>query len=92
MTNVEIENLRRELNLSMADFGKLFGVTSPSVIKWERGVSVPSPMIEVGLQSLRNKVDRAKIQGREKEQMETIRNLVVVGGLLVFLTWLFTKD
>lgn len=92
MTSIEIFNLRQALNLSMTDFGRLFGVTATAVFKWESGQSIPAPMIETSLYQLQDKILKAKAEGREKEQKEALTKVLVVGGIAAFLIWLFNKD
>lgn len=36
-----IKNMRKRRGLTQADFARMIGVTRPTVISWERGVTVP---------------------------------------------------
>jgi transcriptional regulator with XRE-family HTH domain len=91
MTNTEIAALRKSLNLSMHDFGKLFGVTAPAVIKWEQGFSRPNDMIETSMVHLKNKMDTARATGRENEELERLKVILITGGIAVFLLWLWNQ-
>lgn len=92
MTSQEIITLRKSLKLSMSDFGKLFGVTPTAVQKWENGSNRPANLIEVSMDTLKNKMERARLQGTETQEMETIAKLIVFGGLTAILIYLFTRD
>jgi transcriptional regulator with XRE-family HTH domain len=42
MNAVEVNRLRKALNLTQAHFGQLFGVHPMTVSKWERGILAPN--------------------------------------------------
>ena len=92
MTNKDIYELRQSLNLSMNDFGRMFGVTIPAVHKWENGENSPSSIIQVSMQTLKTKMEQARLRGREQETRDELVRLIVFGGLAAILIYLFTKD
>jgi transcriptional regulator with XRE-family HTH domain len=92
MTSQEIATLRKSLNLSMSDFGKMFGVTPTAVQKWENGSNRPANLIEVSMETLKSKMEKARLKGKEKEEMETLTKLIVFGGLAAILIYLFSRD
>jgi DNA-binding transcriptional regulator YiaG len=49
LTHDELRFIRSYLKLSMADFGKLFGVSHVAVLKWEKGKNKISPSLELCL-------------------------------------------
>ena len=47
LTGSELKFLRKFLEMSTTDFGKLVGVTHPAVLKWEKDQAHINPAIEV---------------------------------------------
>lgn len=92
MTNTEIRNLRKSLNLSMNDFGRIFGVSTPAVQKWENGENTPASVTMVSMETLKAKMEKARLRGREQEERDELVRLIVFGGLAAILIYLFTKD
>jgi len=48
---IDYKNLRKSLELSQADFGKLLGVHEQTVSKWERNVLSPDPYRSILLEA-----------------------------------------
>ncbi|MBD2517323.1 helix-turn-helix transcriptional regulator [Nostoc sp. FACHB-973] len=57
-----IRALRQELNLSQEKFAAEFGVTFPTINRWENGRATPSPLAMQRISTLLNELgDRGKI-------------------------------
>ncbi|MCF2149676.1 helix-turn-helix domain-containing protein [Desmonostoc muscorum LEGE 12446] len=57
-----IRALRQELNLSQEKFAAEFGVTFPTINRWENGRATPSPLAMQRISILLNELgDRGKI-------------------------------
>ena len=59
LTGNQLRFIRKFLEMSTTDFAKKFGVTHPTVLKWEKGVAAINPTAEFcirlyALQSLQN--------------------------------------
>ncbi len=82
-----VKNLRQDLKLSQRQFGDLFGVSGSSVARWEsEGVLQMETKIKIMLVRLRQKYDADKAQTRKD-----LKVLLILGGLVAFLFYLF-KD
>ncbi|MCF7221444.1 helix-turn-helix domain-containing protein [Marilutibacter chinensis] len=53
-----LHKLRERLGLSAAEFGRLFGVSGPTVYNWEKGVTRPKPDQLERIATLRSKGKR----------------------------------
>lgn len=78
-----ITALRRDLGLSQAEFGQLFGSHAMTVSKWERGVLAPSAYQQALLHQFRRTADKQRAQAQEK-----VKNLLVGAGVVAALVWL----
>jgi DNA-binding transcriptional regulator YiaG len=47
LTGGELKFIRKFLSMSMANFGKIFGVTHVAIVKWESGQRNISPSMEI---------------------------------------------
>lgn len=88
MTNIEIRNLRTALNFSQIEFGQLFGVGYQTVLNWENGRTEPSAYQLGIMMELRKKVEGLYVTDASKN----IRNVLIAGGVIAFLYWLFQRE
>ena len=51
----EIKALRKQLDLSMVEFGRLFGKSSVAVHYWEKGIRYPRREVQEKLEELKEK-------------------------------------
>lgn len=75
--------LRRDLGLSQAEFGQLFGAHSMTVSKWERSLLSPNAYQQALMSQFRRTVDDQKTRDSEK-----VKNLLVGAGVVAALVWL----
>lgn len=82
----QIVQLRKDLGLSQADFGRLFDAHFMTVSKWERGVASPSPYQIALMQQFRQTAD-----AKAKETKEQVKQLLVGAGVIAALFWLLSN-
>jgi len=58
MKKGEIKDLREALDLSQFEMAQRIGVTPMTVSRWERGISVPSPLAKMALKKLKAEKER----------------------------------
>jgi DNA-binding transcriptional regulator YiaG len=58
MTPTEIKALRLSLKLTQQDLAIILGVSVVTVTRWETGVSVPSPLAENALKSIKEQAEQ----------------------------------
>lgn len=83
-----IKKLRSDLNISMAEFARIFHVSSPTVHAWERGEALPDPYKQHAIIQLRKKLDDHNAEKIRKH----IKTLLFAGGLGAILIWLFSEE
>lgn len=89
VTPAFIAKLRRDMGLSMAKFGQVFGISSPQVLRYENGQSFPDNIKKAMMIKLRGKIDADR--RRQKDTGEKVAQLVVTGGIIALLIWLFSE-
>ena len=75
---MENSELRKNLNLSQAQFGNLFGVHAMTVSKWERGVLIPTDYQK----ALMAEFIKAS---KEKEVRDTVGTVLIGAGIAAAL-------
>lgn len=93
----EIKELRKRMGLSQNEFGHLFAVTGSVVTLWEKGVRVPDRFKAISMIQLKEKLDKEKIGLNnvsiyEQNRKEEIRKMLLLGGALAVLVWVFSKE
>ena len=83
MTKGEIRVLREAMQLSQADFGRLFGVHAMTVSRWERDLLRPTPYQLALMQEFRRAVDK-----RRTEVEREVGALLVGAGVVAALLFL----
>jgi putative transcriptional regulator len=86
MTPNEIVAIRKSLNLTQADFARLFDAHVMTISKWERGAAFPSAYQVALMAQFRQKVSAAQ----EQAQTE-VKNLLVAAGVIAALMWLLSQ-
>jgi transcriptional regulator with XRE-family HTH domain len=87
MTPVEIVGIRKSLNLTQADFARLFDAHVMTISKWERGVAIPTPYQAALMGQFRQKAAAAEEQARTE-----VKNLLITAGVLAALMWLLSQS
>jgi len=84
-----ILKLRKDNNLTQAEFADEFGVTYQAVSKWETGKNIPDLLI---LKEICNKfnVDINEILDGEKTKKRRQKSWLYIGGFVVMLTVILT--
>jgi len=82
----EIVQLRKDLALAQADFGRLFDAHFMTVSKWERGIATPSPYQAALMQQFRLTADL-----KRQEAQEQVKQLLVGAGVIAALFWLLSN-
>jgi len=89
LTGDELKFIRKYLYLSMAEFGKVFGITHVAVVKWESGQRNISPPMEICIRlyileqlhardkEFRNLYNTIKLEMLSKHKTEKIHPLVI---------------
>lgn len=86
MTPNEIVALRKSLNLTQADFARLFDAHVMTISKWERGAAFPSPYQVALMVQFRQRAAAAEEQARTE-----VKNLLVSAGVIAALMWLLSQ-
>ena len=86
MNPTEIVQLRKDLALAQADFGRLFDAHFMTVSKWERGIATPSPYQAALMQQFRLTADL-----KRQEAQEQVKQLLVGAGVIAALFWLLSN-
>ncbi len=86
MDRLAILQLRKDLALSKADFGRLFDAHFMTVSKWERGIAFPSPYQVALMQTFRETANAKK-----QEAQEQVKQLLVGAGVIAALLWLLSN-
>lgn len=73
-----IHKIRRNLNLTQAQFGQLFGIHPMTVSKWERGELVPNDYQA----SLMTEFDKA---AKDKKVRDTLVSVLIGAGIVAAL-------
>jgi len=87
-----IKKLRTDMNMPQTQLASIFGVTYPTIQNWESGKSEPNPTQSAMLLQLRSKYDAYLKRNKEKEISDNIKKLLIGGGILALLVWLFNKE
>ena len=88
-----VKGFRVQLGLSQSEFGKLLGVETRSVSRWENGTSRPTGSAEAILSGLKEKFE--KDPGSFPQIRDLIAGAVGVGGLaylIVKMLDMITKE
>ena len=83
MDSKSIAVLRRDLGLSQAEFGQLFGAHAMTVSKWERAVLSPTAYQQALMEQFRRTADQKQAQAQEQ-----VKRLLVGAGVVAALVWL----
>lgn len=88
----EVRQLRQDTGLSLERFAQLFSVSPAAVAYWERGERTPQPIYVAHLLKLREKIDKMKSinNSNDKDIRTAIIGLFLIGGMIGFLSWLFS--
>lgn len=86
MDSTFIAQLRKDLGLSQADFGRLFDAHFMTVSKWERGIAFPTPYQVALMQSFRETAN-----AKQQEAQEQVKQLLVGAGVVAALLWLLSN-
>jgi transcriptional regulator with XRE-family HTH domain len=94
VTKEFITKLRTDLHMSYTDFARLFGVTQQTSVNWESGRSFPSEYVQAGMLQLRYKVDSGSLKDHiaQNSVSQLVKTLLITGGILAVLNWIFSKD
>jgi transcriptional regulator with XRE-family HTH domain len=87
----EINQLRKRLGWSLADFGRYFGVTSQAVFKWEHGQTQPSDFALAVMIQLRRRLDALGEQ-QKQQFINGLKNALLTGGIVAILAYLFNTE
>lgn len=85
MNSTWIEALRRDLGLSQAQFGQLFGAHSMTVSRWERGLLSPTDYQQGLMLEFRKSADVRKSTGANEQLGALLVSLGIVGVILLLL-------
>ncbi|MFH1438429.1 MAG: helix-turn-helix domain-containing protein [Pseudomonadota bacterium] len=88
-----VKEFRAQLGLSQSEFGKLLGVETRSVSRWENGTSRPTGSADAILSGLKEKIE--KDPGSFAQIRDLISGSVGVGGLaylIVKMLDMITKE
>lgn len=89
-----IKKLRMDMKMSQAQFSQIFGVTYQSIQNWENNRSLPNSTQSAMLVQLRNKYDSyyEKNRGKNYQISDYINGILLAGGIMAFLFWLFNQE
>lgn len=96
-----IKKLRSDSNLTLQQFGELFGVSGQSIYNWERGASMPSTFQQTLLIEFRKKIDNLLLGSVVTDkpyitpQVDLSKLLLTIGtgvGVIIFLKWLLDEN
>lgn len=87
-----ISNLRKDTNLTQVQFASIFGIAHSTVQGWETGRSNPNAQQLVTIMQLRKRFDFMKINKSKDETANIISNILLTGGIIALMFWIFSKD
>lgn len=89
----EIRQLRQDTGLSVIQFAQLFAVAPSTVSHWETDRSSPSLIIQFSMIELRGRIQGiVKMSDATTDAIKkTLLGLILGGGLVAFMTWLYTR-
>lgn len=87
-----VKKLRSDMNMPQTQLAAMFGVTYPTIQNWETGKSEPNPTQSAMLLQLRKKFDSYHKKDNSKEISDNIKKLLIGGGILALLIWLFSNE
>lgn len=88
----DINKLRKELGWSLAQFGRYFGVTAQTVLRWEKGTARPGDLTMAALIQLQNRLDALKDQQQLQQFKQGLQRALLTGGILALLAFLFNQN
>jgi transcriptional regulator with XRE-family HTH domain len=92
MKKEQIKQLRADLGWSQAQLGGYLGYTATAVMKWEKGMATPPPVIQGILTKLRQRLDRQRREQQKQEFIQGIAAVAVTGGVLAVLNYIFNDN
>jgi len=87
-----IKKLRNDTGLNVYEFANMFGVSGQTVQNWESNKSYPSPLHIANMTQLRAKIDKYRNNDTTDDVQKVISTLLITGGIIAVLYWLFNKD
>lgn len=87
-----IKKLRNDTGLNVYEFANMFGVSGQTVLNWESNKSYPSPLHIANMTQLRAKIDTYRNNDTTDDVQKVISSLLITGGIIAVLYWLFNKD
>ena len=87
-----IKQLRSDMNMTQSQLANIFSITPPTIQNWESGKTEPNPTQSAMLLQLRKKADAYLKKSKEKEISDNIKTILIGGGMLALLIWLFSRD
>lgn len=87
-----VRKLRNDTGLSVYDFANMFGVSGQTVHNWESNKSYPSSLHIANMMQLRKKIDQYRNSNTMDDVQKVLSTLLITGGIIAVLYWLFNKD
>ena len=84
----ELRAIRKRARLNTVEMGKLIGVNPQSVSNWENKRGQPSELHSLSYYKLKEKLKNARAREINKE----IKMILITGGVLAFMAYLFKDD
>lgn len=87
-----ISNLRKDMNMTQVQFASIFGIAHTTVQGWENNRSTPNAQQLATILQLRRRYDFLKTQKSKEEASKTVTNILLTGGIIALMFWIFSKD
>lgn len=88
-----IKQIRSDSHLGLDEFSKLFGVTTATIVNWESNRSYPNALQIAYMIQLRKKLDEYIRKNDSSENIKKIiSTLLITGGIVAILSWLFKDE
>lgn len=87
----QIKQLRKELDWSLATFGRYFGVTAQAVLKWEKGTAQPNDFAVATMIQLKKRLDEYQGEDQKQEFKKGLKRAHISGGVVKLLSFLFNE-
>lgn len=87
----DFQRIRLNAGLSMGKMADLLGVNQKSIYNWENNISSPPELHLNVYQRLDEKIKIYKSQNNKEPINNTLKQILVFGGITAILVWLFKE-